>query len=38
LIEGVEEEILLKVRKSKNMDESVVKAVEELKRSLVKRL
>jgi len=32
LIEGHEESILTKIRKSKDLDESVVKAVEELKK------
>jgi hypothetical protein len=38
LIDGAEEGLLARVRRSKEMDESVVKAVEELKRSLTKRL
>jgi Integrase zinc binding domain len=38
LIEGAEEEILSKIRRSKALDEAVVKAVEELKRSPVRRL
>jgi len=38
LIEGSEEGILKKVQKAKEMDEVVVKAVEELKRSPTKRL
>src|ERR1700723_231338 len=38
LIAGEEEDLLSKIRKSKNLDESVIKAVEELKRSLTKRL
>ena len=38
VIEGAEEEILSKVRKAKELDESVVKAVEEMKQAPVKRL
>ena len=38
VIEGAEEDILSKVRKAKELDESVVKAVEEMKRAPVKRL
>jgi len=38
LIEGHEESILTKIRKSKDFDESVVKAVEELKKSSIKQL
>jgi len=38
LIEGHEESILAKVRKSKDLDESVVKAVEELKKSSTRQL
>ena len=38
LIEGAESTILSKIRKSKNYDESVVKAVTELKRSPTKVL
>ena len=38
LIESAEEGILSKIRKSKNLDEAVVKSVEEMKRSPVKRL
>jgi len=38
LIEGYEESILMKIRKSKDLDESVVKAVEELKKSSTKQL
>ena len=38
LIEGHEESILSKIRKSKDLDESVVKAVEELKKSSTKQL
>jgi hypothetical protein len=38
LIEGAEEEILSKIRRSKDLDESVIKAVEEMKRSPTKRL
>jgi len=38
LIEGHEESILTKIRKSKDLDESVVKAVEELKKSSIKQL
>jgi hypothetical protein len=38
LIEGHEESILTKIRKSKNLDEAVVKAVEELKKSSTKQL
>jgi len=38
LIEGHEESILTKIRKSKDLDESVVKAVEELKKSSTKQL
>ena len=38
LIEESEEGILKKVQKAKQMDEAVVKAVEELKRSPTKRL
>ena len=38
LIEGYEETILMKIQKSKDLDESVVKAVEELKKSSIKQL
>ena len=38
LIEGAEEEILSKIRKAKDLDEAVVKAVEEMRRSPTKRL
>jgi len=38
LIEGHEESILTKIRKSKDLDKSVVKAVEELKKSSTKQL
>jgi len=38
LIEGHEESILTKIRKSKDLDESVVKAVEELKKLSIKQL
>jgi hypothetical protein len=38
LIDGEEEGLLAKVRRSKDMDEWVVKAVEELKRSPTKQL
>ena len=38
LIEGAEEDLLTKIRKVKELDESEVKAVEEMKRSPVKRL
>jgi len=38
LIEGHEESILTKIRKSKDLDESVVKAVKELKKSSTKQL
>lgn len=38
LINGEEEGILSKIRKTKELDESVVKAVEEMKRSPTKRL
>jgi len=38
LIEGHEESILTKIRKSKDLDESVVKAVEELKKLSTKQL
>jgi len=38
LIEGHEESILAKIRKSKDLDESVVKAVEELKKSSTRQL
>jgi hypothetical protein len=38
LIDRAEEGLLARVCRSKEMDESVVKAVEELKRSLTKRL
>jgi len=38
LIEGHEESILTKIRKSKDLDELVVKAVEELKKSSTKQL
>jgi len=38
LIEGHEESILAKIRKSKDFDESVVKAVEELKKSSIRQL
>lgn len=38
LIEGHEEDILSKIRGSKELDESVVKAVEELRRSPTRRL
>jgi len=38
LIEGHEESILTKIRKSKDLDESIVKAVEELKKSSTKQL
>src|ERR1700724_285595 len=38
LIEGEEEKLLSKIRKSKDLDEAVVKAVEELKRSSTKHL
>ena len=37
LIEGAEEDLLTKVHKAKELDELVVKAVEEMKRSLVKK-
>ena len=37
-IEGHEESILTKIRKSKDLDESVVKAVEELKKLSTKQL
>jgi hypothetical protein len=38
LIKGTEEDILSKIRRTKDLDESVVKAVEEMKRSPMKRL
>jgi len=38
LIEGHEESILAKIRKSKDLDESVIKAVEELKKSSTRQL
>ena len=38
LIEGEGSKILLKIQKSKDFDEAVVKAVEELKKSLTKQL
>jgi len=38
LIEGHEESILAKIRKSKDLDESVVKAVKELKKSSTRQL
>jgi len=38
LIEGHEESILMKIQKFKDLDESVVKAVEELKKSSTKQL
>ena len=38
LIEGEEENLLSKIRKSKDLDEAVVKAVEELKKSSTKHL
>jgi hypothetical protein len=38
LIDGAEEGVLARVRRVKEMDELVVKAVEELKRSPTKRL
>jgi len=38
LIEGHEESILAKIRKSKDLDESVVKAVEELKKLSIRQL
>jgi hypothetical protein len=38
LIEGAEVHILSKIRRTKDLDESVVKAVEEMKRSPTKRL
>jgi len=38
LIEGHEESILAKIRKSKDLDELVVKAVEELKKSSTRQL
>jgi len=38
LIEGHEESTLAKIRKSKDLDESVVKAVEELKKSSTRQL
>jgi hypothetical protein len=38
MIEGVEEGLLSRIRKSRNLDESVIKAVEEMKRSPTKRL
>jgi len=38
LIEGHEELILAKIRKSKDLDESVIKAVEELKKSSTRQL
>ena len=38
LIEGEEEKLLSKIRKSKDLDEAVVKAVEELKKSSTKHL
>jgi len=38
LIEGHEESILTKIQKSKDLNESVVKAVEELKKSSIKQL
>jgi hypothetical protein len=38
LIEGHEEDILSKIRQSKDLDESVVQAVEELQRSPTRRL
>ena len=37
LIEGHEESILTKIQKSKDLDESVVKAVEELKKLSIKQ-
>jgi len=38
LIEGHEESILAKIRKSKDLDESVIKTVEELKKSSTRQL
>ena len=38
LIESAEENILSRIRKTKKLDESVVKAVEEMKQSPTKRL
>jgi len=38
LIEGAEEDILSKIRRAKDLDESVIKAVEEMRRSPTKRL
>ena len=38
LIEGHKELILVKIRKSKDLDESVVKAVEELKKLSMRQL
>jgi len=38
LIEGHEESILAKIRKSKDLDESVINAVEELKKSSIRQL
>ena len=38
IIEGHEEDILSRIRKSKDLDESVAKAVEELWRSPTRRL
>jgi hypothetical protein len=38
MIEGAEEGLLSRIRKSRNLDESVIKAVEEMKRSPTKRL
>ena len=38
LIEGHEESILAKIRESKDLDESVIKAVEELKKSSTRQL
>jgi len=38
LIEGHEESILMKIRKFKDLDKSVVKAVEELKKLSTKQL
>ena len=38
LIEGHKESILAKIRKSKDLDESVIKAVEELKKSSTRQL
>jgi len=38
LIEGHEESILAKIRKSKDLDELVIKAVEELKKSSTRQL